>query len=312
MTLASRIKSVTMVARVRLLAALIVVAAGGIALAQNVVVFVNGDPITAIDIEQRAKFVLLTTQKQPPRQQVLDELIDEKLKVREGRRWGIEVSDKEVEGNFAGMARRTGQSPDQLTQSFAQKGVHLSTLKARIRADMVWEQLVRGRYQQRLRVEDKDVLERLDRPEERDAIGYDYTLRPILFLVPPGAPGATYENRRREADALRKSFRGCDESIPSVRAMRDVAVRTQVIRSSADLPEGLRKILDSVPVGELTAPEVTRHGIEMFAMCAKTETKTNTPERSKARQILLEERFKKESTRYLKQLRRSALIEPGK
>jgi peptidyl-prolyl cis-trans isomerase SurA len=312
MTLASQIKSASMIMRVGVLALLCVVAAGGAALAQNVVVFVNGDPITAIDIEQRSKFLVLTNQKQPSRQQVLDELIDEKLKVREGRRWGIEATDKEVDQSFAIMARRMSQSADQLAAGLAQKGVNASTLKARIRADMVWEQLVRGRYQSRLQLSDSEILARLDKPEERDAIGYDYAMRPILFLVPPGAQAATYDSRRREAEALRKSFKGCEESIPRVRAMRDVAVRTQVVRSSADLPEALRKMLDSIPVGELTAPEVTRHGIEMFAICAKTETKTNTPERNKARQTLMEERFKQESQRYLKQLRRAALIEPGK
>ena len=78
----------------------------------------------------------------------------------------------------------------------------------------------------------------------------------------------------------RKTFKGCNESVPGVRAMRDVAVRDQVVRSSADLPDNLRKVLDSVPVGELTPPEVTRHGIEMFAVCSRNETKSNTPGRT--------------------------------
>jgi len=314
MTLASRTKPAFTVTLVRLLAMLIVVVGGGAALAQSVVVFVNGDPITAIDIEQRSKFIVLTTQKSSPRQEVLDQLIDEKLKIREGRRWGIEATDQEVEQNFSGMARRMGQSGEQLTQNLGQKGVNSSTLKARIRADIVWQNLIRGRYQSRLQLSDKEVVSHLEstEPDQRDAVGYDYTLRPILFLVSPGAPAATYDARRREADALRKSFKGCTESIPAVRTMQGVAVRALVTRSSADLPDGLRKVLDSVPLGELTAPEVTRHGVEMFAICSKTETKTDTPGRRKAREILMSERFEKESKRYLRLLRKNALIEPGK
>src|ERR1700754_3238885 len=81
----------------RLLAAALVVLATGIsAAAQNVVVIVNGEPITALDVEQRGKLIQLTSQKTAPRQDVINELIDEKLKVREGKRWGIEVSDSEV------------------------------------------------------------------------------------------------------------------------------------------------------------------------------------------------------------------------
>jgi peptidyl-prolyl cis-trans isomerase SurA len=312
MTVAGRIKSASAITWVRILTTMVVVAAGGHAMAQNVVVFVNGDPITAVDIEQRSKFITLTTQKQPTRQAVLDELIEERLKIREGKRWGIEASDADVNSNYAHMAGRLNQSAEQLTQTLAQKGINSSTLKSRIKADMIWEQLIRGRYNSRMQLSDTEILARLEKPEERNTVGYDYMLRPILFLVPPGASGATYDARRKEAEALRGRFKGCDESLPAVRAMREVAVRPQVSKASADLPESLRKVLDAVPLGQLTAPEVTRHGVEMFAVCSKTETKTNTPERNKARQALMGERFEQESKKYMRILRRNAMIEPGK
>jgi len=287
---------------------------GGSALAQTVVVFVNGEPITAIDLEQRSKFLFVTSQKHPPRQEVLDQLIDEKLKIREGARWGVSASDTEVNNNYSTMAGRMRLSSEQLTQTLAKSGVNADTLKARIRADIVWQSLIRGRYQARLQLSDREVLSALEakNPEEREAVGYDYTLRPILFLVTPGAPDAGYESRRKEAEALRGRFKGCEESIPGVRAMRDVAVRETVVRSSADLPEALRKVLDSIPVGQLTAPEVTRHGIEMFAVCSKQESKSDTPGRRAARETLMSERFERESKKYLRLLRKNALIERGK
>jgi peptidyl-prolyl cis-trans isomerase SurA len=76
------------------------------AVAQNVVVIVNGEPITAIDIELRSKFLQLSTQKTPARQDVINDLIDEKLKIKEGKRWGIEVSDSDVDAMFANMSSR--------------------------------------------------------------------------------------------------------------------------------------------------------------------------------------------------------------
>jgi peptidyl-prolyl cis-trans isomerase SurA len=201
-----------------------------------------------------------------------------------------------------------------LTKELAQKGINASTLKARIRADTVWQQLIRGRYQSRLQLTDPEVLAHLKakNPEASDIVGYEYLLRPILFLVTPGSPASAYDSRRREAEALRKSFKGCTESLPAVRAMNSVAVRDQVVRSSAALPDNLRKVLDSVPVGELTAPEVTQHGIQMFAVCSRNETKSDTPGRQKARETLATQAFERESKRYLKLLRRNAMIERGK
>ena len=42
---------------------IVVAAAAAAAVAQQVVVIVNGEPITALDIEQRSKLIQLTTHK---------------------------------------------------------------------------------------------------------------------------------------------------------------------------------------------------------------------------------------------------------
>src|SRR3954454_11075648 len=62
------------------------------AAAQQVAAFVNGAPITTYDIEQRSKFVQLSTHKTPSRQEVLDGLIDETLKIQEARRYNMDAS----------------------------------------------------------------------------------------------------------------------------------------------------------------------------------------------------------------------------
>ena len=149
------------------LVALGVAVAANSACAQQIVVMVNGEPITALDIEQRSKLVQLSTHKTPVRQEVIDDLINEKLKVREGKRWGLDVSNSEVDNAFASMAGRMRFTPDQLTQQLAKSGVNIATLKARIKADLVWPQLVRGRYQSSLQVGEKDLLTAMEsKPED--------------------------------------------------------------------------------------------------------------------------------------------------
>jgi len=282
----------------------------GTAHAQQVVVIVNGEPITALDIEQRTKLTQLSTHKAPARQQVLEELITEILKVKEGKRWGLEVSDTEVETSFAGMASRMRLTPDQLTQLLAKGGVNVTTLKNRIRADIAWPQLVRGRYQASLQIGEKDILTAATDAKGEESVGYDYTLRPILLLIPANPSEAAVEARRRDAESLRARFQGCEQGISFARALRDVAVREQIVRSSADLPPELRKVLESVEVGKLTAPETTKLGIEMFAICAKKEsTADNTPGRRRARESLAAERYEQRSKQYLKEIRRGAMIE---
>ena len=45
----------------------------------QIAALVNGEPITVVDISQRTRLIQLSTQKVPSRQEVLDELIDDKL-----------------------------------------------------------------------------------------------------------------------------------------------------------------------------------------------------------------------------------------
>src|SRR6476661_1675066 len=120
--------------------------------AQQIVVIVNGEPITALDVDQRSKLSQLSTHKVPPRQEVLDELINERLKLREAKKFGLDVSVSEVDTAYASMAGRMRFTADQLTQQLARSGVNVSTLKARIKADIAWAQIVRGRYQASLQL----------------------------------------------------------------------------------------------------------------------------------------------------------------
>ncbi|MGA7490763.1 MAG: SurA N-terminal domain-containing protein [Xanthobacteraceae bacterium] len=277
--------------------------------AQQIVVIVNGEPITALDIEQRSKLTQLSTRKTPARQDVIDELIDEKLKVREAKKFNLEVSNAEVDSAYASMAGRMRFTPEQLTQQLAKGGVNVATLKARIRADLVWPQLVRGRYQASLQIGEKDVLTAMATTSD-DTVGYDYTLRPILFVVPAGSSETFIEGRKREAEALRGRFQDCEDGLNFARALKDVAVREQVIRSSADIPPELRKVLDGIEVGRLTPPEVTKVGIEMFAICAKKESAAeNTPGRRHARESVMARRYEQRSKQYLHELRRGAMLE---
>ena len=288
-------------------------AASSTARAQQVVLIVNGDVITAYDIEQRMKFVQLSTHKPGVRNEVIDDLIDDKLKVQFGRRYRIEIPDSDVDQQFAEMGHRMHMTSEQLSQALAQGGVDAATLKAKIRSDTVWQNIVRGKYQGDLQIREKDVLaamqtDKPDKPDEKSQVGYEYRLRPILFLVPHGAAQLT-EARQKEAEALRGRFTDCDSGLKYARTLRDVAVRDVIVKSSSDLPPVLRDVLDKTEIGHLTAPEVTPQGVELFALCERKETKEDTPERRQAREKLFSEKFQAKAKQLLRELRKQAMIE---
>src|SRR4051812_42092310 len=128
--------------------------------AQCVALMVNGEPITNYDIEQRTKLDFLSTHKQSSRQEIIDTLIDEKVKIREAKRFGVDPTSSDIDQSFAGMSQRMRITSDQLAKSLESQGIRPETLKARLKAEMVWTSLVRGRYKESLQVGEKDVNEK--------------------------------------------------------------------------------------------------------------------------------------------------------
>jgi peptidyl-prolyl cis-trans isomerase SurA len=249
-------------------------AASSPALAQCVQV--NGELITGYDIEQRTKFNRLAKHKSLPQKEIIDELIDDRLKVQIARRDNVDLQ-KDVDAQYADIAERMHFSPKQLTQELQEGGIDAATLKAKILADMSWQ-----------------YIESQKKGGEAD-VGYDYTLRPILFIVPKGnAP--LLEARRKEADALRTRFASCEAGLTEAGAQQDVIIRPPITWNSSDLAPPLREILNKTEIGHLTAPETAAQGVELFALCDRTKTNEATARA----------RFE---TRYLREQRHRARIE---
>ena len=292
-------------------AAAVMLTVNSIAGAQQVAVLVDGVPITELDIAQRTKFIEMSTHKTPTRKEIIDVLIDETLELREAKRYGIDPTDSDVNDAYANTAANMNVDTQKLTQMLANGGASDATLKHNIRAQMAWNSLVRGRYKASLEIRDSDVEAQLElhKPEEKNQVGYEYIVRPIMFVVPRGSSDAAYEGRKRDAEALRARFENCADGIPFARALREVAVRDPVNKSSSDLPQELRDILDKTEVGHLTPPEQTAEGVQMFAVCSKKESKTDTPGLHQMRDEMFLQKFGAKAKRYLADLRRAAMIE---
>jgi peptidyl-prolyl cis-trans isomerase SurA len=280
-------------------------------LAQSVAVMVNGEPITHYDIEQRSKLIALSTQKTPDRQAVINELIDEKVKIREGKKFGVDPTSADLDQSFAQMAQRMRTTPDGLSKSLESSGVRPETLKARMKAEMVWGSLIRGRYKESLQVGEKDVAAavREKGDEKLEVEAFEYKLQPVVLLVPRGSPPSAVEVRKKEAEAVRERVQSCEEANRYFKSMQNAAIRDIVTKTTADIPEVLRGLLDKTPIGHLTPPEVTKQGVEMVALCGRNPTKIDTPKKREIREKMYLEKYEAKSKSYLREVRGAAMIE---
>jgi peptidyl-prolyl cis-trans isomerase SurA len=292
------------------LLALMIVAAPRQAAAQ-VAALVNGVPVTELDITQRIKIIAVTSHKSASRQEALKALVDDQVKIFVAKRYQVAASDQDVDNAFGTMAQRSHVQPRQLEEQMTRQGLSVTAFKSKLRADISWGNLIRGKFASTLQISDSDirseVLKDAGKDKDKDtAESKVYTLYPITFVAPNGAADGA---RRNEAENLRSRFTSCEEGLKLARVLRGVVVRDPIKRNSGDLAPQLREILDKMEVGRLTLPEVTPQGIQMFALCERNEGGVDSSAKRAAREEIFNKRFEAESKKYLDEVRRQSMIE---
>lgn len=280
--------------------------------ASTIKVKVDDQPITSYDIEQRTKLLQMTGV--PGGQKAAtDELIDETIQFIEAAKMGVSVSDARVDGAIEEIATRVKMTPKGLAQALSQQGVDIATLRRRIKAQMVWAQLVQMRTRMKgTSAKSSDVTAEMfaESGGPGDIKTTEYTLKPVIFVVPKGSSGGYDAQRRREAEAFRGRFRGCDTLVEQARQLKEVVVRPTMRRTSEELqgtPDG--RDIQEAGAGKLTRPERSDDGYVMLAICTAKEIQSNAAARVQAENKLLTEINKDLGKDYMDELRKKAVIE---
>ncbi|MDJ0930832.1 SurA N-terminal domain-containing protein [Breoghania sp.] len=278
----------------------------------SIKVIVNDQPITSYDIAQRSRLIQLTARKPAgiARRMAQDELIEERLKMQEAKRRGVTVSYAEVEQVFARIAQRTKMLPSKLSSALLQSGVNPSTLKARIRSEIAWHNVVLRRFKAQVNVSEQDVVAAMLKKDKKDeSKTTEYTLSQVIFVVPKNASTGFKARCKQEANQLRNRFSDCDRGLKLAEGLKEVVVKPVGVRLAPELPDQLIDLIKDVPSGHLSHPVETGNGVEAYAVCKKREIDSDAGLRTQIKDELRNKEGQMLSRRYIRDLRRDAVIE---
>jgi peptidyl-prolyl cis-trans isomerase SurA len=278
--------------------------------AQQIAAFVNGEPITERDVEQRSRIMEAFTRKKPTRREALDELIDQKVKLAQARKLEINITDSTVDRTFAAMARGSGRTTADLEGMFRQSGIDVRAFKSKLKADLGWRDVLQKMAPGSFQVRDADIVAALTaKGETASAKAMQYTMRQVIFVVRRDADQSNRAARTKQAESLRAKFSDCERDLALAREYSEVVIKDPVIRISTDLPEKLQQLLEKTPDGQMTPPEPTGAGIEVVAICGRKETVADLGSRREIREALLSQRVESQEKKILDNLRRQAIID---
>jgi peptidyl-prolyl cis-trans isomerase SurA len=292
--------------KIVLLAAMIgLPAMTGAVMAQSSVASVNGEPITSRDVEQRMKVSSQVFRAPLSRPAAIQQLIDDRVKLNEGRRIGMRATSAGLDEMLSRLASSVRQTPTQFEQNLTRAGIDPDAVRAKLNADTIWAELLRARSRTG-NVSNAELNAELERRVARgEATITDYVVRRVIFVVPPGtSPG----QRERDASAARGRFTDCETGVDLMRSLRDVAVQERIGRTSAELSKPMNDTLTKTPLGRLTPPFRSEQGIEMLAVCEKKERQDQIQLRNSIEQEILQKRTQGTAVSYLEELRSKADI----
>jgi peptidyl-prolyl cis-trans isomerase SurA len=245
---------------------------------------VNGEIITATDIEQRMALIRIANnninlppeEEQRLRQQVFSNLIDEKLQIQEAKAAKIDIDEKLVDDQFARLAARFKQSPDQFAKYLASKGSSAGAVKQQIRGEYAWDRLLQRNIQSSTNVSTEEVEAIVKQMNESKGLD-EFHLGEIYLSATPETAAAVAENAQKIIQALQAggSFQAYARQFSE--ASTAVVGGDLGWVKAAQLPPTMAEAAAQMAPGQLVGPVEVPGGISIMLMIDRRQVLTADP-----------------------------------
>ena len=125
---------------------------------------INGEMISNKDLQERANLFALTTginindkNKKMVSDKVLQNTVDEKIKIQEAEKQGIHVSDKEIKEAYRNFEKSNGVPAGKFANVLKEYQVSRDVFMTQIKANLLWNKLVANRMGRGADVSEREV-----------------------------------------------------------------------------------------------------------------------------------------------------------
>ena len=155
-------------------------------LTNNVIVSIDNTIITDLDVNKEIKLFKFINKDQAAnnpellKKEIVDSLINRKIKDIEANYYKIEVSENEIEINLYNYLERIKINNETINSFFNQNEIEKDYLKNIIKIDMKWSKLVKQLYESRLNVNLTEVNKELEK-EKSNSVDDEKLKRQLII-----------------------------------------------------------------------------------------------------------------------------------
>jgi len=141
-------------------------------LTNNVIVSIDNSIITELDVNKEINFLKFINNNQDTnnseilKKEIINALIDRKIKDIETNFYKIDVSEKEIENSLYSYLKRIKITNETLNSFYNKNEIEKDYLKNVIKIDLRWSKLIRQMYEGRLNVNLTEVNRQLEQEQK--------------------------------------------------------------------------------------------------------------------------------------------------
>jgi peptidyl-prolyl cis-trans isomerase SurA len=300
---------------------------------EQVLVKVNGEIITKSEFEQRQIAELRNrpelgnvTANSPQLRAAINEItpdliltaVDELLLIQRGKELGYTMGDEQFKSIVDNLKKQNNLEDDEKFQAaLKQENMTMADLRRSFERNMLITQVQRVEVNDKISVTEEESRAYYNENPRQFTTPSEMTLRELLIEVPTSDRGvnvAQDEEAKARAEEIRKRLLAGE---PFARLAADFSASSSKANGGLigpinhdELDPRLQKVLDSLPVGEVTEPLRTQRGWQLLKVETRTETRVKTFEQARAEisSRVADRKRQKELLKYLDQLREQATV----
>ncbi|MDQ2077591.1 peptidylprolyl isomerase [Marinimicrobium sp. ABcell2] len=268
----------------------------------RIVAIVDSDVVLESELQQRYQVVMErlsqsgNRQQLPPedvlKKQILDQLILESLQIQMGRRYGIELTEQQLNMAIQNIMRSNQMTEEDLRRDLALRGETMEQFRAQIQTEMAVNQIQQAVVNSRLQINDRDIDSFLASTDGKFATSPEYRLGHILIAVPSGADAEVVAQAQEKAEGLQAELiEGADFEQMAITHSNDPnALQGGELgwRRLEQLPELFSEPVSRLRAGQVTAPLRSGAGFHILkAHETRSRRDDSIIEQTRARHILI-------------------------
>ncbi len=266
---------------------------------ESIVAVVNNDVITSGELRRKTREfeerLRLNNTPPPPyeilRQQVLENLITQRLQLQLAERVGVRVDDDALNRTVRNIAARNKLSLEQFREVLEKDGFDYLQFRENLRNDIVINRLRQRQVDNRITVSEEEIENFLANLKAQGATDQAYHLRHILIAVPEAAKPEQIRAAKKKAESVLERLRAGADFAQMAASISEDALALQGgdlgWRKTGQLPTLFSDLVVKMKPGEISDLIRSPSGFHIIKLEEKRDEQSQLITQTRARHILM-------------------------